>query len=340
VRRELVAGSYRGEIVVGGRLGILIDEWDETGGLDVIKANAWLQAQQPPLHMIGEIKAAKLYGGLEVETALDPNGQPFLYDHAMDGTPLLPGVMGTEAFGQMALALAPGYRVAAVYDEAFHAPFKFYRMESQTLYLSALATPVVPPLGNDELVVRTTLRSVRDLGKPGLPPQEKVHFTGKVRLVRQMERPVIEFAPPPAEALPIEAGNVYRVYFHGPAYQVLERASVEGDTAIGLLTAALPPNTNPAEAASVMAPRLIELCFQTAGVWDIKTTGMMALPLGLQSVTAYRQPAEANGNRLYSLVTALDGGEAFHALVVDETGAVYVDLKGYRTVDLPGSVTL
>ena len=91
--------------------------------------------------MLGHIKAAKLYGGLEVETTLDPNEQPFLYDHAMDGTPLLPGVMGTEAFGQLALALAPGYRVAAVYDEEFHAPFKFYRMESQTLHLNAIATP-------------------------------------------------------------------------------------------------------------------------------------------------------------------------------------------------------
>ena len=335
VRRELVAGSYRGEIVVGGRLGILIEEWDETGGLDTTKANEWLSAQQPPLHMLGHIKAAKLYGGLEVETTLDPNEQPFLYDHAMDGTPLLPGVMGTEAFGQLALALAPGYRVAAVYDEEFHAPFKFYRMESQTLHLNAIATPQ-----GDGLIIRAALRSLRDLGKPGLPPQEKLHFTGKVKVTRELEQPVIDFTPPAFESLPIPAEDIYHIYFHGPAYQVLERVDVRGDQAIGLLAARLPSNTNPAEAASIMAPRLIELCFQTAGVWDIKTNGTMALPLGLSSVTAYRQPAEANGNRLYAVVTALDGGDAYHAQVVDDSGAVYVDLKGYRTVDLPGIVTL
>jgi hypothetical protein len=336
VRREIVAGSYRGEIVVGGRLGILVEEWDETGGLDVAKANAWLKAQQPPLHMIGEIKAAKLYGGLEVETALDPNEQPFLYDHAMDGTPLLPGVMGTEAFGQVALALAPGYRVAAVFDEEFHAPFKFYRMESQTLHLSAFASP----LEGGEVIARVSLRSLRDLGKPGLPPQEKLHFTGKVRLARELDQPMIDFTPPAEDSLPILADDVYRIYFHGPAYQVLERAGVQDNQAIGLLTADLPPNTNPADAASVLAPRLIELCFQTAGVWDIKTTDTMALPLGLSSVTAYKQPSEANGSRLYALVTALDGGAAYHAQVVDESGAVFIDLKGYRTVDLPGNVSL
>ncbi len=115
---------------------------------------------------------------------------------------------------------------------------------------------------------------------------------------------------------------------------------MQGNTAIGLMADKLPPNTSPAEVASVMAPRLIELCFQTAGVWDIQTTGTMALPLGLASVTAYRQPAEAEGGRLYALVEASDGGAAFDARVVDEAGRVYVDLKGYRTVDLPGSVSL
>ncbi len=89
-----------------------------------------------------------------------------------------------------------------------------------------------------------------------------------------------------------------------------------------------------------MAPRLIELCFQTAGVWDIRSNNRMALPLGLESVTVFRQPEEAGDRRLFALVTAHDDGAAYHALVVDETGAVYVDLKGYRTVALPGSVSL
>jgi len=34
IRRELTAGATCGEIVIGQRLGILLDEWDSTGGLD------------------------------------------------------------------------------------------------------------------------------------------------------------------------------------------------------------------------------------------------------------------------------------------------------------------
>ena len=40
IRRELTAGGTADEIVVGGRLGILGAEWDETGGLDPAKVPA------------------------------------------------------------------------------------------------------------------------------------------------------------------------------------------------------------------------------------------------------------------------------------------------------------
>jgi hypothetical protein len=89
IRRELTYGGTRGEIVVAGRLGAWMDEKDATGGVDLAKINAALAQRQPRLLMVGEVKATKLYGGVEVETRLDPNEQPFLYDHAPDaGHPL------------------------------------------------------------------------------------------------------------------------------------------------------------------------------------------------------------------------------------------------------------
>ncbi|MCP4423408.1 MAG: SDR family NAD(P)-dependent oxidoreductase, partial [Chloroflexi bacterium] len=330
VRRELRYGG--GEIVAAGALGILTDERDESGGLDATKAAQMLSERRLPL--IGKIKATKLYGGLEAETTFDPKEQPFLYDHAMEGTPLLPGVMGTETFAQLAVALAPGYGVTAVANEQFHAPFKFYRMEPQTLYLSA----TIRPTADGDLIAHTVLRSRRELGQPGLPPQEKVHFTAEVHLARQpLTPPTISFAPPEADAMPITAAEIYNIYFHGPAYKVLQCAQVDGAQAVGLMPNALPPNTSPA-AAAIMAPRLIELCFQTAGIWEIQTKGALALPLAIGSVTTYRQAADANGRRLYALVEAINDGETFDAQVVDEGGRVYVSVTGYRTVRLPGSV--
>jgi NAD(P)-dependent dehydrogenase (short-subunit alcohol dehydrogenase family) len=334
VRRELVAGGFRGEIVVGGKLGILGQEWDASGGLDVEKANARLAAIRPQPVMLGKVTAAGLYSGFQVETTLDPKAQPFLYDHAMEGTPLLPGVMGTETFAELASLLAPGFKVAAVSEVRFDSPLKFYRMEPGTLRLSAAASPA----DDGELMVRAALRSARTLATG--ETQEKTHFTVVVRLSREVApTPEVPFSPPKGEELVIRAADIYRVYFHGPAYQVLEAAQVSGDLAVGLFAENLPPNSDPAEAASIMAPRLIELCFQTAGLWEMKTKGVMALPLAIGSVATYGQPERASG-RLYAVVRAVDGGASFDAEVVDAQGRVYVALRGYLTVQLPGSVSL
>ena len=74
IRRELTYGGTRGEIVVAGRLGAWVEEKDETGGLDTEKVNAMLAEMEHPLAMMGEVKAAKLYGGLVVETRARPGG--------------------------------------------------------------------------------------------------------------------------------------------------------------------------------------------------------------------------------------------------------------------------
>jgi len=297
-----------------------------------------------PALMIGQVKAAKLYGGLEVETTLDPQVQPFLYDHQIDGVPLLPGVMGTEAFAELASLLAPGYKVAAI-TEQFHSPFKFYRRQPRTLYLNAT---ISPSDDGASLLAHTALRSVTEPPRPGMPARVDLHFTAIVRLTRTL--PAIEPLLAPAlgtdpEGRVVGKSDIYRIYFHGPAYQVLDHALLDGDRVIGVMAESLPPDIAPSVetqyiASLQMAPRLIELCFQTAGVYEMATKGVMALPLAIGSVTTYRQPEQAGGARLYALVTPVDGGAAFDAQVVDAAGNIYVDLHSYRTVQLPGSVNL
>ena len=337
VRRELTYNDFRGEIVVGQRLGILTQEFDETGGLETDTVSKWLEANRPKFAQIGKIGAAKLYGGIEVETTIDPNAEPYLFDHQLENVPLLPGVMGTETFAELAQLLAPDFHVAQVMNEKFERPFKFHRMQPQTLYLYAWAEPTCD--GN--LVAHTMLKSITQMPRAEMPPQEKIHFTADVLLTRDQPP-----SPDPVRANPneqnewITAEQIYKIYFHGPAYKVLERVQVDGDTAVGEMKMNLPADTSQGEGEWLIAPRLVEFCFQTAGIWDIKTHGVMALPMAIGSVSAYRQLREADGKKLYAMVQALDDGAQFDAMVVDETGAVYVKLFGYRTVQLPGKVTI
>ncbi len=84
-----------------------------------------------------------------------------------------------------------------------------------------------------------------------------------------------------------------------------------------------------------MAPRLIESIFQAAAFWNVRQKGAMAFPLGVGSVTTYRDPKSANGKRLYAVVSTPDDGQTFDGRVVDDEGDVYVELRGYRTVARP-----
>jgi NAD(P)-dependent dehydrogenase (short-subunit alcohol dehydrogenase family) len=332
IRRELTCGGTRGEIVVAGRLGAWLEERDPTGGLDPTKATAALATRSPRLLMVGAVTTAGLYDGLHVETTLDPRQQPFLFDHMPDpDTPWLPGVMATEALAEVASLLAPGYRVLAVENEEMLGAFKFFRMEPRTLYLHAQ----VMPANGDELQARVVLRSVTKPTKEGLPTQVKTHFAATVRLgPAELPTPTIAFTPPVADDLPITAETIYKAFFHGPSYRVIERAGVVGSQAIGRFATALPPQTHPADVASLMAPRLVELCFQLAALWHQHTHGAVAFPLGFASLTVYRQETDAVGP-LYGIVTTADDGETFDGRVVDEAGHVFVELKGYRTVARP-----
>ena len=97
----------------------------------------------------------------------------------------------------------------------------------------------------------------------------------------------------------------------------------------------LGPNTEPANAESVMAPRLVELCFQAAALWNTKVKNAMAFPLGFEAVTAYRQPEEAEGRRLYCVCKTDNDGESFDAQVVGRSRQCLRGPKSYLTVARP-----
>ena len=331
IRRELTAGGTKGEIVIGQRLGVLLNEWDATGGLDTSAAGTLTRSpEQGP--MAGKIAGVGLQSGLKVETTLDPAIQPFLHDHQIDGTPVLPGVMGIEAFAEAALCLLPGWHVAAIEDVNFLAPFKFYRNEPRAVTVEAVIYPQ-----RDTLVADCRLNGSRSLPNQA-EPKVTTHFTARVRLAKQTPQTVTVPALGLLEGHIIEAADIYRLYFHGPAYQVVERAWWDGHRIIGLMAKGLPANHRPSELPTLMTPRLIELCFQTAGLWEMGAQGLMGLPQHIDRVSTLLRAPDSDDTRLYAVVTSNWGRGSFDAEVVDTKGNRYLHLSGYRTVALPNAV--
>ena len=213
----------------------------------------------------------------------------------------------------------------------FLAPFKFYRNEPRPLTVEA----VIHPQGD------AVVADCRLIGRRSLPnqtePQVTTHFTARVRLTKQTSAAATATPLGKLDGSVVEAADIYRLYFHGPAYQVVERAWWDGNRIVGLMNKSLPDNHHPSERPTRMAPRLIELCFQTAGLWEMGVQGRMGLPQHIDRVSLLRAPELADG-QLYALVTPHPDRGSFDAEVVDTKGNRYLYLSGYQTVALPGGV--
>ncbi len=331
IRRELTAGATRGEVVIAQSLGMMLDEFDETGGLAAGPASELFARLQSRGVMIGQVSSMGLYRGLTVNTTLDPAQQPFLHDHQINGTPVLPGVMGLEAMVEAALVLFPERHAIAVEEVNFLAPFKFYRNAPRTITVQVQYTAE-----QEDIVAHCRLLGSRTLHGQS-EPEVTTHFTARVRLAAAPAAPVKrEKIDPAAAGARVAAADIYRLYFHGPAYQVLAGAWRAGNEVIGQYAENLPANHVPETLASAAAPRLLELCFQTAGIWELASQARMGLPSQVTSI-AFGRPAEGAKGRLFAAVQRGEQ-ETFEAQIADEKGNVYLTLRGYRTMALPDPV--
>ena len=277
--------------------------------------------------MIGAITGMGVYSGLTAETTLDPAAQPFLSDHRIDGTPVLPGVMGIEAFAALASLAVPGMRVADVEQVDFIAPLKFYRDEPRTITVTAVTRP-----DGADLIADCTLSASRMLAGEQ-SPRVTSHFTGRVRLTAAAAGQERAEAPGTRGAPVVSHDDIYHVFFHGPAYQVVDEAWHRGSDAIARLARRLPAGHTPETEQTTTEPRLAEACFQTAGLWEIGHDGHMALPAHVDLVSMPHLPApEAE---LFAVAHRADDS-SFDCQVLDNEGAVVLRVNGYRTVGLDG----
>ncbi len=318
VRREITAGGTGGEIVAAGALGAMLDTPESPLDPSAV-------AGAGP--MVGQIATSPGDDGIVVVTELDPAAQPFLDHHRIEGTPVLPGVMGIEAFAEAARLLAPGFAITAIEDVAFLAPFKWYRDEPRRLEVHVRAVP-----DGDRVLAECRLDGRRML--PGQPEQVTTHFTGRVVLGPTVTG-LGTMAPPrsPAGAV-VPPDAIYQVYFHGPAYQVLAGAWRDGEATVGALAPDLPANHAPAGGPLAAAPRLVELCFQTAGVAELAAAGSLGLPRRVRRLEVAPDATESAA-RWAVVTTGQTGG--VDAVVLDGEGRVLVRLSGYETIALPGA---
>jgi hypothetical protein len=260
--------------------------------------------------------------------------------------------MGLESFAETAALLAPGYHVASIEDVRFLAPLKYYRHEPRSAVVKALLLRA----SNGSIRAICSLSASQIIA--GKTAQEKTHFVATVVLAPGAAKPASKHealgpngsktkktaakgkaAARGADKGSIDREGIYRVYFHGPAYQVLSKVALLADGSVqGSMSVNLPSDKSSAGQSWIHTPRLVELCFQTAGVYEIGLTGQMGLPAAIGKVVVRETPPESQALVAEVRPRRVEAGLVFDATVKDGSGRVYVELFDYTTSAVPGGL--
>lgn len=258
---------------------------------------------------------------------MDPRRHRFLRDHLVDARPLLSTVMGIETLACAARAVRPDAVVNAVNDVRVGPPY----------FLPADGPGQVEVTLSDGPTLHCKLRD------PSHSDPSAVHFSADVTAADVSASAAALNAAPSGRASvagpagrTVRAATIYGLFFHGESFRVLESAWFDDDVFVGRLAPDLPSIVEPAR-PSVMAPLLIELCLQSAGLWELAVTGRMMIPSRIERIVR-RTSADSSTPGLTAVVRAhaiqgSPGEYRFDAAVVDEDATVHLTVQGYRTTE-------
>jgi len=289
---DLVDSATEGELVVSGRLGGLLPSPNHplVDGAD-FEGSAW-----------------------SLRRTLSLESDAWILDHAIAGTPVLPGVVGVELMVAAAQLIHPGLAFGGLTDIVFNTPVKMHRGEA--VDLEVIANPLNVHTTECTLFSERTLKTGKRL--------RTAHFTGIIWLGKGPEIPALEENETANGDLNAEA--IYRRFFHGKGFQVLESAHNILPTSMDCSGAV--SHTAMGERLASQ-PLVLEAAFQGAGLHTMITEGVLALPAGIRAMVQETQVIEGQALSL----RVQRRGEDYDVDVLQEEN-ILLKLRGFSMAQL------
>jgi acyl transferase domain-containing protein/acyl carrier protein/NADP-dependent 3-hydroxy acid dehydrogenase YdfG len=298
---ELGAGASGAvEVVIGGTL---------RGGAD--------RAAVPAAAIPGRSRGIRGQGELLETLEVDLGTYPYLADHAINGTPVVPAVLALEWLARAARRRRPDLRVAACEDVRVLRGIRLNGSARSAGTLEVRVTDAVD--GDDRARFRLELR-----GSDGRP-----HYASVIELVAALPAPP-HGPPDPGGLGPPDFEDPYGgdLLFHGEAFRVIR--SVEGVSAAGIAgtivgTEAMGWPGGPWETD----PALLDGGLQLLRLHGHHVLGAPTLPTRIDLVRVYRH--QENGAPTRCLVHGRSAGR--HRIVSDlalvaADGRLVCELRG------------
>jgi len=278
-------------------------------------------------HFLGKIQE-KTVAEIHTEKEFNLDTDPYLADHAIEGTPYVPGVMGIETFMETATALS-GAVPQGLKDVHFFLPIKLLRNRPQ-------AVRVIGKNENGDISMEIESDFINSKGiKMG---NTRRHFTAHALtdgFVSTWHEVKDQIRLDPVAAPQISKEEIYKKYFHGPSFQVLGgilKADQESSLAIYNTTPA--PQWDDGDRVLLANPMLIEAAFQCCGFRDMHIDQRMTLPDAIGEVAILKRDVPPAQLYLYGRFKGLTAeGKSLHdAYVFDEKGELWIEIHGYQAI--------
>ena len=277
-------------------------------------------------HFLGQITsqtAQEIHAGKEFNLESDP----YLADHAIEGTPYVPGVMGIETFMETAAALG-GKVPQGLKDVHFYLPIKLLRNRPQ-------AVRVIGKNAGGDISMEIESDFINSKGiKMG---NTRRHFTahalesGFVSTWNEVKNLIGDLHAAPT----VSKEEIYQKYFHGPSFQVLGGIlKADKESSLAVYNTTPKPQWTDGQKALLANPMLIEAAFQCCGFRDMSIDNRMTLPDAIKEIAVFKRDVPPAKLYLYGRFKGLtaDGKSLHDAYVFDQAGQLWVEVHGYQAI--------
>ncbi|MEK7722512.1 MAG: polyketide synthase dehydratase domain-containing protein, partial [Elusimicrobiota bacterium] len=320
---ELVYGKVP-EIILSGSLGKL--DWDK----QLLYEPNFPSQASTGFHFAPKVEDLLKGESLSAVKEFSLEQDPYLLDHSINGTPYVPGVIGLETFAE-ASAIVTGAPPKVLTGVRFAVPIKLLRNKPAEVKLKAVAvadgielrmeSDFVSPRGLRLGTTRTHFRAVsagdapsswKDSMRPALPKTRKYK---------------------------IDAQTIYKTYFHGPSFQVLDGIiSVEKNSVLAVFKRPVAPLWKNRHPKLVFHPLVFEALFQACGWRDIQFDRAIALPDAIGAAIVYdHEPVDPETLFVYGVFKGRteDNRSLYDAWAFDPEFNLAAELRDYAMIPTP-----
>ena len=245
----------------------------------------------------------------------------WIIDHSINGTPVVPGVIGVELMAALSKFASPLSDYCGAENVEFHKPIKLHR--KQPVHIDVTSKPMGS--GRFYCTVQTERKSAT--GKT----LTAKNFTGQIRLEPNDDIPDLPIQI--FESFVLSAEKIYSHFFHGPQFQVLDQITelgLNGGTFEGQVNH-LPFGQFDKSGASNglhSLPLVLEAAFQAAGLHRMIVNNTRCLPAGFDQLEVFT--AQVEQETLY--ISVQSNGDGYDVDIDSDDEAV-LRLRGLRFAD-------